>query len=155
MKLRDWYGTLGERDQRVLTWGIAAAAVILVAGAIWKLGTAVAVAGERVEQKREDLAWIQAVTPRLQAAPAPRPGESLAIAIDRMAEEGGLAGSLAGVEPATAGAVRARFTGASFDSLALLLARLQKERGVIAETASVSATDAPGLVDATLVLRGR
>ncbi len=155
MNLRDWYASLGEREQRTVTWGGAAAAVILVAGSIWKLGTAVAVAAERVQQRREDLAWIQAVTPQIQAAPAPRPGESLAIAIDRMAEEGGLADSLAGVEPASAGAVRARFTGASFDSLALLLARLQKERGVIAETASVSATDAPGLVDASLVLRGR
>jgi hypothetical protein len=35
-----------------------------------------------------------------------------------------------------------------------LLARLQKERNVVAETASVSGTDEAGLVDATLVLRG-
>jgi raffinose/stachyose/melibiose transport system permease protein len=31
---------------------------------------------------------------------------------------------------------------------------LQKERGAQAETASISATDAPGLVDATIVIRG-
>jgi type II secretory pathway component PulM len=71
-----------------------------------------------------------------------------------MAHEGGLGEALAGVEPAANGALRARFTGASFDSLALLLARLQKERGVSTETASVSGTGEPGLVDATLVLRG-
>jgi type II secretory pathway component PulM len=153
--LRDWYATLAERDQRMVTWGGAAAVVIIIAGLIWKLGAAVAVAEERVERQRQDLAWIEAVTPRLQAAPAARAGESLTIAIDRMAQEGGLADALAGVEPAGAGAVRARFTAASFDSLALLLARLQKERGVIAETASVNATGETGLVDATLVLRGR
>jgi len=154
MKLRTWYDGLAEREQQMVLWGGAAAAVLLLAGLVWKLGAGVANAEERVERRREDLAFIEAVTPRLQAVPAARPGESLAIAIDRMAREGGLAGSLAGVEPASAGALRARFTAASFDSIALLLARLQKERGVVTETASVTATGEPGLVDATLVLRG-
>ncbi|HUG04825.1 MAG TPA: type II secretion system protein GspM [Steroidobacteraceae bacterium] len=154
MNLRGWYATLDEREQRMVTFGGAAALVLLVAGAVWKLGSAVAVAEDRVERRRQDLAWIEAATPRLQAAPAARPGESLTIAVDRMAQEGGLGAALAGIEPAGTGAIRARFTAASFDSLALLLARLQKERNVIAETASVSRTGEAGLVDATLVLRG-
>ena len=154
MNLQAWYATLDEREQRMVTLGGAAAIVLLVAGLIWKLGSAVTVAEERVERRRQDLAWIEAVTPRLQAAPAARPGESLTIAVDRMAQEGGLGTALAGIEPAGTGAIRARFTAASFDSLALLLARLQKERNVVAETASVSGTDEAGLVDATLVLRG-
>lgn len=154
MNLRGWYATLDEREQRMVTFGGAAALVLLVAGTIWKLGSAVAVAEDRVERRRQDLAWIEAVTPRLQSAPAARPGESLTIAVDRMAQEGGLGAALAGIEPAGTGAIRARFTAASFDSLALLLARLQKERNVIAETASVNGTGEAGLVDATLVLRG-
>ena len=86
--------------------------------------------------------------------PSGRPDEPLTIAVDRMASEGGLADTLAAVEPAANGALRARFTGASFDALVLLLARLQKERGVEAETASVTASGEPGLVDATIVIRG-
>lgn len=155
MTLQEWYGALGEREQRMVGWGGAAAALLLVGGLAWKLGGAVAAAEERVARRREDLAFIEAVTPRLQAAPAARPGESLTIAVDRLAREGGLSQALAGVEPASTGAVRARFSAASFDSLALLLARLQQERGVVAETASVSAAGEPGLVDATVVLRGR
>jgi type II secretory pathway component PulM len=154
MNLRRWHANLDEREQRLVTFGGAAAIALLIAGLIWKLGSAVAVAEDRVERRRQDLAWIEAVTPRLQAAPAARPGESLTIAVDRMAQEGGLGAALAGIEPAGTGAIRARFTAASFDSLALLLARLQKERNVVAETASVSGTDEAGLVDATLVLRG-
>jgi type II secretory pathway component PulM len=151
--LAGWYAGLSERDKRVVIWGGAAAAVLLVVGLVWQLGVSVANARERVEQRRQDLAWIEAVTPRIQAAPTARADEPLTIAVDRMAQEGGLADALAAVEPASTGALRARFTGASFDSLALLLARLQKERGVVAETASVSATGETGLVDATLVLR--
>ena len=155
MKLQEWYGTLAEREQRMVTWGGIAAGLLLVVGLIWKLGTAVAVAEERVARKRADLAWIETVTPQLQWAPAARPGESLTIAVGRLANEGGLGDALAGIEPAGTGSVRARFTAASFDALAVLLGRLQKERGVIADTASVSATAETGLVDATLVLRGR
>ena len=155
MKLQDWYLGLAEREQRLVLWGGAAAAVLLLAGLIWQLGASVAKAEERVERRRQDLAFIESVTPRLQSRPAARPGESLTIAVDRMAREGGLADTLAAVEPAANGALRARFTGASFDSLTLLLARLQKERGVEAETASVSAAGEPGLVDATLVIQGR
>lgn len=154
MTLRDWYAGLSERDRRTVLWGGAAAAVLLVAGLVWQLAASVAAKEERVERRRQDLAFIEAATPLLQSRPAPRPGESLTIAVDRMAREGGLSGQLAGIEPAANGALRARFTAASFDSLMLLLARLQKERGAQAETASVSATDAPGLVDATIVIRG-
>jgi type II secretory pathway component PulM len=154
MNLRNWYAGLGERDRQIVLWGGCAAAVLVLAGLIWQLGASVAVAEVRVARRREDLAWIEAVTPQIQAAPSARPGESLTIAIDRMAREGGLAEKLASVEPASNGAFRARFSGASFDSLALLLARLQKERGVQAETASVTATGETGLVDATLVVRG-
>lgn len=154
MKLREWYAGLAEREQRVVLWGGGAAAVLLVGGLIWQLGNSVASAEERVERRRLDLAWIESVTPRIQAEPAARPGEPLTIAVDRMAREGGLADMLASVEPASNGALRARFTGASFDAMTLLLARLQKERGVVTESASISATGEPGLVDATLVLRG-
>ena len=155
MNVADWYAGLAEREKRLVLWGGLAAGVLLLAALILQLRSSVAAAEERVERRQEDLAWIESVAPRLQRAPAARPGEPLTIAVDRMAREGGLEDALASVEPASSGALRARFTGASFDAIALLLARLQKERGVVTETASVSATGEPGLVDATLVLRGR
>jgi type II secretory pathway component PulM len=154
VKLQDWYQGLGERDQRIALLGGAVATVLLVALLAWWLGASVASAETRVERRREDLAFIESVTPRLQAQPSGRSDEPLTIAIDRMAREGGLDDTLAAVEPAANGALRARFAGASFDALVLLLARLQKERGVEAETASVTAIGEPGLVDATLVIRG-
>lgn len=154
MNLRDWHSSLAEREQRMVTWGAVAATVLLLVGLIWKLGSAAAAAETRVESKRELLAWIEAVTPRLQATPAARAGESLAIAVDRSARESGLGDAIEGIEPAGPGTLRVRFTDASFDALALCLARLQQERGTIAETASVNASGEPGRVDATLVLRG-
>ena len=154
MTLRDWYAGLAERERRMVAWGGAAAAVLLVAGLVWQLGASVAKAEARVERRRQDLAFIEAATPVIQSMPVARPGESLTIAVDRMAREGGLSSQLAGVEPASNGGLRARFTGASFDALVLLLARLQKERGAQVESASVAASGETGLVDATFVIRG-
>lgn len=154
MTLRDWYAGLAERERKAVLWGSAAAACLLIIGLAWQFSASVAKAKERVDRRRQDLAYIEAATPMIQSLPAPRPGESLTIAVDRMAREGGLAEQLAGIEPAASGALRARFTAASFDSLVLLLARLQKERGARAESASVTASGASGLVDATLVIRG-
>ena len=154
MILREWHSSLAEREQRMVTWGAVAAAVLLLAGLIWKLGSAAAAAEVRVESKRQELAWIEAVTPRLQATPAARAGESLAIAVDRAARESGLGEALGDIEAAGPGSLRVRFENASFDALALCLARLQQERGAVTETASVNASGEPGRVDATIVLRG-
>src|SRR6185295_18172709 len=121
MKLRDWYIGLAERERRMVLWGGCAAAVLLIAGLVWQLGTSVRVAEDRVARRREDLAFIEAATPRIQSMPAARPGESLTIAVDRMAREGGLADKRAVAEPATNGAPRARFTGASSDAITLPL----------------------------------
>lgn len=153
MNLLEWHAALTERERRILGWGALAAALLLAAG-VWKLGNAAAAAALRVEGKREQLAWIEAVTPRLQAIPAARAGESLAIAVDRAARESGLGEALEGVEAAGPGSLRVRFKNASFDALALCLARLQEQRGAVAETASVNASGEAGRVDATLVLRG-
>lgn len=155
MKLLERYHALPEREQRIALFGGAVTAVLLIILLAGWLGTSVAKAETRVERRRQDLAFIETVTPRLQAMPSGRADEPLTIAVDRMAREGGLTDTLAAVEPAANGALRARFTGASFDALVLLLARLQKERGVEAETASVTASGEPGLVDATFVIRGR
>ncbi|MBM5811377.1 MAG: type II secretion system protein M [Gammaproteobacteria bacterium] len=154
MSPREWLVGLAPRDRRVLLIGAAAAGVLLAFALLWRLETAVTGAEARVTGKRDDLAWIEAVTPRLRAMPAARPGESLAIAIDRIARETGLSTALAGIEPAQPGTLRVRLQAASFDALVLCLARLQQERGASAEGATVSAADTAGRVDATFILRG-
>lgn len=155
MNPQDWYAGLAPRERRMVAGGGALAAGLLVVGLLWQLEAAFTRAAQQVAFKREDLAWIEAATPRLRAIPAARPGESLAIAVDRIARETGLAGALAGIEPGEPGTLRVRFTSASFDALALCLAQLQQERGTVAEGASVTATGETGLVNATVMLRGR
>jgi type II secretory pathway component PulM len=149
-----WYAGLSARDRRVLLWGGAAAAVLLVVGGLSALSSAVTAAERRVERKRDDLAWMQAVAPRLQAMPAVRSDEPLPLLVDRTARDAGLGGALTGVEPAPGGGLRVRFESATFDTLVLWLARVQQERGLIVDSASVDGTENAGLVNANIVLRG-
>ncbi len=154
MNLRNWYESLAERERRTVLFGGIAAVLLLLVGGIWKLGATVDAAGSRVETKRADLAWMQAVAPRLRAMPAQRPDESLPLLVDRTARDAGLAGALSGSDPAGPGSLRVRLQGASFDAMVVWLGRLQQESGVVVESANVDATESEGLVNASLVLRG-
>jgi general secretion pathway protein M len=154
MNLQQWYASLAERERRTVLYGGIAAVVLLLVGGIWKLGAAVGAAEARVETKRADLAWMQAVAPRLRAMPAQRPDEPLPLLVDRTAREAGLGGALSGSDPAGPGALRVRLQGASFDQMIVWLGRLQQERGIVVDSASVDATESEGLVNASLVLRG-
>lgn len=154
MKLREWYASLAERERKTVLHGGIVAAALLVLGGAWKLGAAVDVAEARIESKRADLAWMQAVAPRLRSMPAASPDESLPLLVDRTAREAGLAEALSGSDPAGQGALRVRLQGASFDAMVVWLGRLQQDRGVVVESASLDAGESEGLVNASLVLRG-
>lgn len=154
MRLTDWYGGLAPREKSVVLYGGIAAAVLLLGGATWQLHTSAEATVARVETKRADLAWMQAVAPRLQAMPVGRSDESLPLLVDRTTRDAGLAAALSGSDPAGNGGLRVRFEGASFDALIIWLSRIQQERGLIVESASIDSTDTEGLVSANLVLRG-
>jgi general secretion pathway protein M len=154
MTIQTWYESLAERERKAVLYGGVLAVALLVLGGVWKLGSAVDAAQSRVESKRADLAWMQAVAPRLRAMPAQRPDESLPLLVDRTAREAGLGEALSGSDPAGPGALRVRLQGASFDSMVVWLGRLQQDRGIVVESANVDATESEGLVNASLVLRG-
>lgn len=155
MKLVEWYASLADSERRTVLYGGIVALLLLVVGGVWKLGAAVDAADSRVENKRTDLAWMQAVAPRLRAMPAARPNESLPLLVERTAGESGLAGALSGTDPAGQGAVRVRLQGAPFDAMVVWLGRLQQDQGIVVESANVDATEDEGLVNASLVLRSR
>ena len=154
MMLPAWYTTLAPREQKIVLYGAIAAVALLLVGGTWHLHNSAAATLARLETKRADLAWMQSVAPRLQAMPVVRSDESLPLMVDRTARDAGLAQSLSGADPAGQGGLRVRFEGASFDALVIWLSRVQQERGLVVESASIDSTGPEGLVNANLVLRG-
>ena len=106
MKLRDWYQSQTEKDRRTLLYGGIAAAVLLLAGGLWTLEAATDSAQARVAAKRADLAWMQAVAPRLRSMPAVNPNEALPLLVDRTARDAGLSGAVKSTDPSDGGGLR-------------------------------------------------
>lgn len=156
--LHEWFRSRERREQRVLLVGAIAVPLILLLFGLLTLQENVAAAEARVSQKRQDLAWLQTTVPQLlslqqrhgSAAPV---NESLLVTADRVARESGV--TLSGSESGGNGALRVRAEKAPFDSVALWLGQLTQRYGVTIENASIDATDVEGVVNLTLVLRGR
>lgn len=155
-RLLQWYQGRNEREQRMVLWGALAAAVLLVVAALLPLQRAVTAGEKRLSTKQQDLAWLQVAAPQLAALGDARPGgrgESLVVLADRVARQTGIANSLTGSQPSGDGGLRVRIEKVSFDALATWLGQLVQQYGVRIENASIDALPAPGIVNATLVLR--
>ena len=149
------FAALSARERNLVFGALALAVLLLVFGVLIPLDRSVAHAHDRLAHKRADLNWMQGVAPELAASTPPPAvsGESLLVIIDRSARETGLAGTLSS-EPAGPGSLSVRLQKAPFDTLIAWLGRLAQQNGVSVESASIERADAPGLVNAAIVLNG-
>ena len=152
--ITQWFGGLAEGERRIVLAGAVLVPVLFIIGVLLPLDRSVTQAHERLVRKRNDLAWMQGVAPELAASPQPpsAAGESLLVIVDRSARESGLAGSLAGSEPAGPGGLSLRLQKAPFDTLIAWLARLAQQNGIRVDSATIDSAGAPGLVNAAVIL---
>jgi general secretion pathway protein M len=156
-QLQRWFQSREPREQRMLSWGAAAALAIVLIGSLWQLNSAVARTRDNVERKRLDLAFMQAASAEIIAAGPVRTvaasGESIVVIVDRAAREAGLAQSLGASEAVPPDGLRVRFNAASFDALVAMTARLAQQHGIAVSTASVERAADAGNVNAIFTLR--
>jgi general secretion pathway protein M len=157
--IANWYAAQSPRDQRVLVIGGVAAAILLLAGLFLPLRSKLIAARAELQQQQADLQWMRQVGPALAAAgPAPAAlatADSLVVLIDTSARESGLAQALTGTQPASDGAMRVQLEGADFNAVTAWVSRLSTQHGVRVEAATITASNAPGVVNATVLLRAR
>ena len=155
--MRAWYSNLAERERRMVTFGAAAAAILLVLAVVLPLNRNIAQARQRITTKQGDLAFIQSAAPQLSAAGpgvgAATSGESLVVLIDSSARESGLGKSLSSSQPTGDKGLRVRLDNVAFDGLVAWLARLSQSHGVRVESAEIESAGETGLVNAGLVLK--
>jgi type II secretory pathway component PulM len=150
-----WLAGLSERERLLVTWGGVVAIFLLVVGvAILPLYSAASRAEQRVERKRNDLAWMHSVAGELRAAgPAQASGQSLVLIVDQTARAAGLAASLRDTQPSGTGGIRVRLESAPFDVIVAWLGDLSRRQGLIVESATVDRTSRTGIVNASLIMR--
>ncbi len=153
-KLRVWYASLQQREQRVVAVGaIALGLIILVGGILLPLQSAVSRAVKGNETRREDLAWMRVNAPEIRARGGDVPaetGEAPVVLVDRVGREVGLASALRGTQPNATGGVRVQLEAASFDILVTWLDTLDRRYGLAIESITVDRTPSPGLVNASI-----
>jgi general secretion pathway protein M len=153
-KLRAWYAGLSQREQRVVAaGGILLALIVLIAGILMPLQTAVSSAAKGIETRREDLAWMRVNAPEVRALGGQLPadtGEAPVVLVDRVGREAGLASALRGTQPNASGGVRVQLESAPFDTLVTWLDTLDRRYGLAIESITVDRTPAPGMVNASI-----
>jgi general secretion pathway protein M len=152
-KLHAWYAGLQQREQRMVSiGGLAVAVIILVFGILLPLQSAVSNATKLNETKRDDLAWMQKNASEVRAAGSLLPadtGEAPVVLVDRVGREAGLAGALRGTQPNGNG-VRVQLEAAPFDVLITWLATLDERYGLAIESITVDRAARPGVVNASI-----
>jgi len=147
-----YFAKLSPRDQRVAIIGAIAAALLLVVAIVMPLQHRVGALEQRVEHKRDDLAWLRSMAPQLaslrDSAPPPL-RESLVVVVDRSARQSGLA---VASQPSGDGGLNIRLEQTPFDGLVAWLSQLRESYGIRVDSAVVEAGNAVGTVNASLVL---
>jgi general secretion pathway protein M len=150
--LKAWYAGLQAREQRVVAIGGAALCVLIVLGGILlPLESAVSNAVKTQATRREDLVWMRANAPEIQAGGAAvgDTGEAPVVLVDRVGREAGLGSALRGTQPSGTG-VRVQLESAPFDILITWLATLEERYGFAIESISVDRAAKPGAVNANI-----
>jgi len=157
--MKAWFASLAPREQRMVAVGGVVVVVMLVWGLVLApLGSATDSARDRVENKRSLLAYIQSAAGELSGisdvpVQADLSGESLVVIVDRSLRQAGLGQSLTRNQPVGEDGIRLRLENAQFDSLAMWLGDIHARSGMAIESASFDRSQAPGRVNASLVLR--
>jgi general secretion pathway protein M len=156
--LQLYFAKLDARQRRIAIFGAAAAVLLLILVVVLPLQRSVGAAQERIERKRDDLAWLQSMRPQLaglRTSAPPALHESLVVVVDRTARQSGLEKALVGSQPSGDGGLNVRLEQTPFDSLVTWLAQLRESYGVHVDSAVVDTGNAVGTVNASLVLHAR
>jgi general secretion pathway protein M len=152
-KIKEWFGNLQSREQRVVGIGaIALCALILFGGIVLPLESAVSTAVKTRDARTADLAWMRVNAPEVQAGGgtlAADTGEAPVVLVDRVGREAGLGSAMRGTQPSGTG-VRVQLEAAPFDTMITWLAALDARYGLAIESISVDRAAKPGVVNANI-----
>lgn len=155
--MKDWFLNLTQRE-RMFVSGLGAVLVVTLVFLLLlqPLYAGTAKRATRVQQKQQDLAWMQDVAEQIKSGEAPGvascTGQSLVIIVANTARDAGLANALRRSQPTGSDTIQVRFEGARVDSLFDWLGRLHVMCGVKINVATFDRGTGAGIVNAGFTL---
>lgn len=158
--MRAWFTALAPRERVLLLLGAACVTVFVYYAAIWApLAAGIKHRRQQIERLQSLVTWLDNAAQRAQALRASRTGtaptgqdRSLLSVINQSSKNAGLGQAVTRIQPSGNDHIRVWLQGSSFNTLVRWLDSLRSHFGVSVTSASISATDQPGRVDARLNL---
>jgi len=155
--IRDWFATLAPRERMIVLGGGFLAVLIVLWGGIWRpLASGAVELDDAIAAKRALLTSLQrarSIAAQPGATINGAAGQSLVLLVDQTHRNFGLEGTLTRNQPDGSDGIRVTFQNSSFDGLIAWLGALHVSYGITVDTASIDGARAPGVVNATVVLR--
>ena len=155
--IKDWFANLALRERTIVLGGGCLGLLIVLWGGVWHpLATGSVELDDAVTAKRALLTSLQRARSIAAQPGAPisgAAGQSLVLLVDQTHRNFGLEGTLTRNQPDGSDGIRVTFQNSPFDGLIAWLGTLHASYGITVDTASIDGARAPGVVNATVVLR--
>jgi general secretion pathway protein M len=155
--VKDWFNGLQPRERLILGVGGAVAAIVVVWGLIWTpMRSSTVDLRDTVAEKTRlltDLQRAAQLQPGVSGGTPSRGNQSLVVLVDSTGRSFGLAGAFTRTRPDGQDAISVTFAGAPFDALISWLIDLEQTYGIVVDSASMTGSGEPGLINGQLFLR--
>lgn len=160
VKLKARWQQLAEREQRVVAGGGLVLVVIILYVGIWQpflnYNDSLRV---RIASEEKNLQWMRAVDKKMQQMSGKNKTKPAAISpimllgvLQKDIQQAGMSQQLAQLKQINANSIAMSFQKIAFDQLMTLLINIAKAQSIAITKMSVTASNAPGMVNADVVL---
>jgi general secretion pathway protein M len=158
--MKEWFNNLEPRERKIIVGGAVVVLLMSLYFLGWEpfIGKIDKLKKSNVENQRT-LAWMQEKAKEIKllqrngaAAKKSLGGQSLLGLIDKTAKQNKLGPAIKRVQPEGTTKALVRMESASFNDMVRWLEQLQQRQGVVVVNSTIEKQDAPGLVNARLIL---
>jgi general secretion pathway protein M len=155
-EFKAWYGTLQQREQRVLAAGAAVVLAMLVYAAVLHpyFASRKRLADD-IQSRQAELTWMGPAAAQLQALRGQQPSsipanQSLLAVVSRSAGDAGFAAAIKQAQTNSDGSVHLQLQGVAFDNVIRWVGTLHRQYGISVRDMTAQRGGSPGNVDASL-----
>lgn len=160
-KLKEWWSHLAPREKQVTSIGASLVILFIVYQWIWTpYLEGVDTMRHRITADQKTLLWMQAADKQIQTLEVQGKAKTKSVSpvvllsqIQKQVNRSGLEQYLTQLKQTTNEAIEVHFQKVEFDKLITMLAKIMKEQDVSITRLSLIATDAPGYVNADMVMK--